>query len=89
MERGGPHFGSKGKHPAARIATIAAAGELAIPFTTGILVGIGETRRERIESLLVIRALHERYFGRALEAAKAVDDPASRAAVTADGLGSL
>jgi FO synthase len=61
LERGGPHFGSKGKHPAARIETIAAAGELAIPFTTGILVGIGETRRERIESLLVIRALAERY----------------------------
>jgi FO synthase len=61
MQRGGPHFGSKGKQPAARIATIAAAGELAIPFTTGILVGIGETRMERIESLLVIRALAERY----------------------------
>ena len=59
--RGGPHFGSKGKHPHARVATIAAAGELAIPFTTGILIGIGETRLERIESLLVIRALHERY----------------------------
>lgn len=61
LQRGGPHFGSTGKQPAARIDTIAAAGELAIPFTTGILVGIGETRRERIESLLVIRALAERY----------------------------
>lgn len=61
MARGGPHFGSKGKHPAARLATMAAAGEHAIPFTTGILVGIGETRMERIESLLAIRALAERH----------------------------
>jgi FO synthase len=61
MQRGGPHFGSKGKHPQARIDMVAEAGRLAIPFTTGILVGIGETRFDRIESLLVIKALHERY----------------------------
>jgi len=61
MARGGPHYGSKGKHPLARLATIEAAGELSIPFTTGILVGIGETRRERIESLLAIRELNARY----------------------------
>src|ERR671936_2389918 len=60
-ERGGPHFGSPDKQPAARLETIRLAGELAIPFTTGILIGIGETRRERIEALLEIRDLHERY----------------------------
>ena len=43
-----------------RLATIAAAGEAAVPFTTGILIGIGETRRERIEALLALRDLHER-----------------------------
>jgi FO synthase len=56
--RGGVHFGSPDKAPAARLATIAAAGELAIPFTTGLLIGIGETRRERIEALLTLRRLH-------------------------------
>jgi len=60
-ERGGPHWGSPDKMPAARLATLESAGELAIPFTTGILIGIGETRRERIEALLAIRALHERH----------------------------
>ncbi|HTX25225.1 MAG TPA: 5-amino-6-(D-ribitylamino)uracil--L-tyrosine 4-hydroxyphenyl transferase CofH [Steroidobacteraceae bacterium] len=60
-QRGGPHFGSPDKIPAARLATLEAAGELAIPFTTGLLIGIGETRRERIDALLAIRALHERY----------------------------
>jgi FO synthase len=60
-QRGGPHFGSPDKHPARRLATIAAASEAAVPFTSGILIGIGETRRERIEALLALRALHERY----------------------------
>ena len=60
-ERGGPHFGSPDKRPAARLETIRLAGELRIPFTTGILIGIGETREERIEALLAIRDLHERY----------------------------
>ena len=60
-ERGGPHFGSPDKLPAARLATIEAAGELAIPFTSGILIGIGETRAERLEALFAIRSLHERY----------------------------
>jgi FO synthase len=60
-ERGGPHFGSPDKHPRARLGTIALAGELRIPYTTGILIGIGETRAERIESLLAIRDLHRRY----------------------------
>ena len=58
---GGPHYGSPDKRPALRLATLEHAGELAVPFTTGILIGIGETRRERIESLLAIRASHERH----------------------------
>ncbi len=60
-QRSGPHFGSPDKLPARRLATIAAAGEAAVPFTTGILIGIGETRRERIEALLALRDLHGRY----------------------------
>ena len=60
-ERGGPHFGSPDKEPAVRLATMERAGELAVPFTTGILVGIGETRRERVESLLAIRDLADRH----------------------------
>jgi len=60
-QRGGPHFGSPDKVPAVRLRTIEDAGRLAIPFTTGILVGIGETARERAESLFAIRDLHRRY----------------------------
>jgi FO synthase len=59
--KGGPHFGSPDKLPSVRLATIAAAGEAAVPFTTGILIGIGETRRERVEALLALRDLHRRY----------------------------
>jgi FO synthase len=60
-ERGGPHFGSPDKSPAPRLGTIAAAGEERVPFTSGVLIGIGETRAERIESLLAIRELGKRY----------------------------
>ena len=60
-ERGGPHFGSPDKVPAVRLRTIEDAGRLAIPFTTGILVGIGETLAERAASLLAIREVHRRY----------------------------
>ncbi len=60
-QRGGPHFGSPDKLPSVRLATIAAAGEAKVPFTSGILIGIGETRRERIEALLALRALHRQY----------------------------
>jgi FO synthase len=60
-EKGGAHYGSPDKLPARRLETIALAGELAIPFTTGILIGIGETREERIEALEAIRSLHDRY----------------------------
>ena len=59
--RGGPHFGSPDKDPAVRLETIRMAGEAAAPFTSGILIGIGETRRERVESLLALRELHDRY----------------------------
>jgi FO synthase len=57
-ERGGPHFGAPDKEPGARLATIEAAGEAKVPFTSGILIGIGETRAERIEALLALRDLH-------------------------------
>jgi FO synthase len=60
-ERGGPHHGSPDKAPAARLATLEAAGRLTVPFTTGILIGIGETRAERIDSLLAIDDLHRRH----------------------------
>ncbi len=55
------HAGSPTKHPARRIETIATAGELKIPFTSGILVGIGETEDERMESLAALARLHERH----------------------------
>jgi FO synthase len=55
------HAGSPTKHPARRLATIEAAGKLKIPFTTGILVGIGETQQEQLESLEAIARLNERY----------------------------
>ncbi len=59
--RGGPHFGSPDKLPAVRVETIRAAGEARVPFTTGILIGIGETRGERIDALLAIKELGDRY----------------------------
>jgi FO synthase len=59
--KGGPHYGSPDKLPERRLETIRLAGELAIPFTTGILIGIGETRAERLDALAAIRDLHERY----------------------------
>ncbi len=59
LEKGGPHYGSPDKEPSARLATIKAAGQLGIPFTSGILIGIGETRLERIESILALRDLQE------------------------------
>jgi len=58
---GGPHFGSPDKVPDVRLRTIEAAGRLSIPFTTGILVGIGENPRERAASLFAIRELHRKY----------------------------
>jgi FO synthase len=58
---GGPHEGAPDKRPATRIQMIRRAGELRIPFTSGILIGIGETPRERVEALLALRELHERH----------------------------
>jgi FO synthase len=60
-QRGGAHFGSPDKLPATRLATLDAAGAVRVPFTTGILIGIGETREERIDALLAIRESHERH----------------------------
>ena len=60
-EKGMPHYGSPDKIPAVRLQTLADAGAAKVPFTTGILIGIGETRRERIESLLAIRNVHQHY----------------------------
>ena len=61
LEQGEAHFGSPDKDPDARLETIRAAGELKIPYTSGILIGIGETREERIESLVALRDLHDTY----------------------------
>jgi FO synthase len=59
--KGGPHYGSPDKLPERRLETIRLAGELAIPFTTGILIGIGETREERLNALAAVRDLHAHY----------------------------
>jgi len=60
-ERGGPHYGSPDKVPARRLETLEHAGLERVPFTTGILIGIGETREERLDALFAIRDLAERH----------------------------
>ena len=60
-EKGGPHWGSPDKDPAIRLETIAVAGKLNIPFTSGVLIGIGETRAERLESFAALNELHQKY----------------------------
>ncbi|HEX6310979.1 MAG TPA: 7,8-didemethyl-8-hydroxy-5-deazariboflavin synthase CofG, partial [Acidimicrobiia bacterium] len=60
-EPGGPHHGCDTKTPARRRAMLEAAGRAQVPFTTGVLVGIGETRAERLDALLAIREAHERH----------------------------
>jgi FO synthase len=60
-EKGMPHYGSPDKDPAVRLQTMELAGQASVPFTSGILIGIGETRRERIESLLALRDVHQRH----------------------------
>jgi len=60
-EPGGVHYGSPDKRPETRLQTLQLAGELRVPFTTGILIGIGETRAERLEALFAIRDLHRRF----------------------------
>jgi FO synthase len=59
--RGGPHWASPDKLPARRLETMRLAGELSIPFTSGILVGIGETRRERIDALVALGSLAQEH----------------------------
>jgi 7,8-didemethyl-8-hydroxy-5-deazariboflavin synthase CofG subunit len=61
MRDGLPHAKAPDKVPALRLRTIEEAGKLSIAFTTGILIGIGETMEERIDSLFAIRTLHEKY----------------------------
>ena len=61
LKRGMAHFGAPDKKPEVRLATLEAAGRARVPFTTGILVGIGETYEERVEALLAIRDSHDRH----------------------------
>jgi FO synthase len=61
LEPGGPHHGAVTKHPRARLHVMEMAGALRIPFTTGVLIGIGESAAERVDSLWAIRDLHQRY----------------------------
>lgn len=61
LEPGGPHYRCPDKHPSARLSSIAAAGEEKVPFTSGLLIGIGETREERLQALLALRNLHKQY----------------------------
>src|SRR5690606_38712755 len=58
---GGPHEHAPSKHPRARLKTLERAGQAQVAFTTGILIGIGETPAERVDSLLAIRRLHKEY----------------------------
>ncbi|MFF5353048.1 bifunctional FO biosynthesis protein CofGH [Saccharopolyspora hirsuta] len=60
-DKGGPHFGSPDKEPAVRLRALEDAGRVAVPFTSGILIGIGETRTERAESLLALRSIARQY----------------------------
>ncbi|MDP9799489.1 FO synthase [Catenuloplanes nepalensis] len=60
-EKGGPHFGSPDKEPAVRLRVLDDAGRVGVPFTTGVLIGIGETRAERIDSLFAIRRAQREY----------------------------
>ncbi|MBI5947466.1 MAG: 5-amino-6-(D-ribitylamino)uracil--L-tyrosine 4-hydroxyphenyl transferase CofH [Chloroflexi bacterium] len=60
-QKGGVHYGSPDKRPSVRLETMRHAGELAVPFTSGILIGIGETREERVDALLALRGLHEEF----------------------------
>src|SRR4249920_2453528 len=62
-EPGGPHFGSPDKDPAVRLRVLADAGRSAVPFTTGILIGIGETLAERADSIFAIRQVAREYGG--------------------------
>ncbi|MBQ1074621.1 bifunctional FO biosynthesis protein CofGH [Micromonospora sp. C31] len=60
-EPGGPHFGSPDKEPAVRLRVLDDAGRVGVPFTTGILIGIGETPGERVDAIFAIRRAHREY----------------------------
>ncbi|TDB75791.1 bifunctional FO biosynthesis protein CofGH [Micromonospora sp. KC723] len=60
-EPGGPHFGSPDKEPAVRLRVLDDAGRVGVPFTTGILIGIGETAAERVDAIFAIRRAHREY----------------------------
>ncbi|MEV4410904.1 bifunctional FO biosynthesis protein CofGH [Catellatospora sp. NPDC049609] len=60
-EPGGPHYGSPDKEPAVRLRVLADAGRVGVPFTTGILIGIGETHAERVDALFELRRSHREY----------------------------
>ena len=61
MEKGEAHYGCPDKHPKVRLETLALAGRLDVPFTTGILIGIGESWADRIDSLLILQKIFARY----------------------------
>src|ERR1700738_649047 len=61
LRRGEAHHGCPDKVPAARLNTLEAAGEAGVPFTTGILIGIGESLEERLDALFAIREIHRRF----------------------------
>ena len=81
--KGACHYGSPDKHPEVRLRTLTDAGRLTVPFTTGILVGIGETLAERVESIFALRKVHKA-FGHIQEVIvqnfRAKEDTAMRAA---------
>ncbi len=60
-QKGGPHYGSPDKEPSARLMTIDVAGALSVPFTSGLLIGIGETKAERVETLIALRDAHKKH----------------------------
>ncbi|MFJ5956470.1 bifunctional FO biosynthesis protein CofGH [Paenarthrobacter sp. NPDC092416] len=60
-EKGGPHYGSPDKEPALRLRVLEDAGRCSVPFTTGVLLGIGENYAERVDAIFAIRAAHRRY----------------------------
>jgi len=62
-EKGAPHFGSPDKDPAVRLRVLQDAGRLNVPFTTGILIGIGETRAERVDAIFALREVSRAYHG--------------------------
>ncbi len=88
MEKGMPHEDAPSKNPKVRMKTLKSAGELRIPITTGLLVGIGETQEDLIDSLFAIRQLHEEYghiqevimqnFAPKQETGMAISPPASQ-----------